>query len=209
MATPRWRAVDEGRPQHLLTSVAIRIGVEHAEADPGVGLPIEVDLPQVAGDDLEMFLRQRLAYCALGGPEQASECAIAAADGYPHLGKYRPVSRDVTAIRSAASTESGGSLVKCPLDVDVDLVMTERSGVEIDYCPSCRGVWLDRGELDKIIDRVAGEAGSAPAAAPMAPPPGPAAAPPPPRWDSSDPRYRGSGSYPSKRRSMLKDLFDF
>jgi uncharacterized protein len=54
--------------------------------------------------------------------------------------------------------------MKCPQDVDVDLVMTERQGVEIDYCPSCRGVWLDRGELDKILDRAAGLAG--PAAAP-------------------------------------------
>jgi uncharacterized protein len=45
--------------------------------------------------------------------------------------------------------------MKCPLDVDVDLVMSERQGVEIDYCPTCRGVWLDRGELDKILDRAA------------------------------------------------------
>ena len=43
--------------------------------------------------------------------------------------------------------------MKCPIDSS-DLVMSERSGVEIDYCPQCRGVWLDRGELDKIIDRV-------------------------------------------------------
>lgn len=42
--------------------------------------------------------------------------------------------------------------MKCPVD-DALLVVTERSGVEIDYCPQCRGVWLDRGELDKIIDR--------------------------------------------------------
>ncbi|MBQ3033606.1 MAG: zf-TFIIB domain-containing protein, partial [Deferribacterales bacterium] len=41
--------------------------------------------------------------------------------------------------------------MKCPICIDVDLVMSERSGVEIDYCPKCRGVWLDRGELDKII----------------------------------------------------------
>ncbi|WP_180380335.1 zf-TFIIB domain-containing protein, partial [Campylobacter lanienae] len=40
----------------------------------------------------------------------------------------------------------------CPVCKDVNLVMSERSGVEIDYCPSCRGVWLDRGELDKIIE---------------------------------------------------------
>lgn len=39
----------------------------------------------------------------------------------------------------------------------VDLVMSERQGIEIDYCPQCRGVWLDRGELDKIIERSAGD----------------------------------------------------
>ena len=42
--------------------------------------------------------------------------------------------------------------MKCP-NCNVSLVMTDRSGIEIDYCPDCRGVWLDRGELDKIIDR--------------------------------------------------------
>lgn len=42
--------------------------------------------------------------------------------------------------------------MKCP-NCNETLVMSERSGVEIDYCPSCRGVWLDRGELDKIIER--------------------------------------------------------
>lgn len=44
--------------------------------------------------------------------------------------------------------------MKCP-NCDVDLVMTDRSGIEIDYCPKCRGIWLDRGELDKIIERSA------------------------------------------------------
>ncbi len=42
--------------------------------------------------------------------------------------------------------------MKCPTD-NATLVMSERSGIEIDYCPECRGVWLDRGELDKILDR--------------------------------------------------------
>ena len=42
--------------------------------------------------------------------------------------------------------------MKCPL-CNVDLLMSERQGIEIDYCPQCRGVWLDRGELDKIIER--------------------------------------------------------
>ncbi len=43
--------------------------------------------------------------------------------------------------------------MQCPVD-GADLAMTERHGVEIDYCPKCRGVWLDRGELDKIIEHV-------------------------------------------------------
>ena len=50
--------------------------------------------------------------------------------------------------------------MQCPTDGAV-LVMSERSGIEIDYCPTCRGVWLDRGELDKIIERAAQEFGAA------------------------------------------------
>ncbi|HEX7036329.1 MAG TPA: zf-TFIIB domain-containing protein [Pseudomonadales bacterium] len=54
-------------------------------------------------------------------------------------------------------SESTEVRMKCPVDNET-LQMTERSGVEIDYCPRCRGVWLDRGELDKIIDRGASHA---------------------------------------------------
>ncbi len=43
--------------------------------------------------------------------------------------------------------------MNCPVCKNTSLVMSDRSGVEIDYCPNCRGVWLDRGELDKIIER--------------------------------------------------------
>ncbi|WP_295055215.1 zf-TFIIB domain-containing protein [Sulfuricurvum sp.] len=43
--------------------------------------------------------------------------------------------------------------MKCPVCISESLVMSERSGIEIDFCPKCRGVWLDRGELDKIIER--------------------------------------------------------
>lgn len=43
--------------------------------------------------------------------------------------------------------------MKCPNCVDVELLLSDRQGVEIDYCPQCRGVWLDRGELDKLIER--------------------------------------------------------
>jgi uncharacterized protein len=42
--------------------------------------------------------------------------------------------------------------MRCPLD-NTELLITERQGIEIDYCPQCRGVWLDRGELDKLIER--------------------------------------------------------
>lgn len=43
--------------------------------------------------------------------------------------------------------------MRCPTCREVTLVMAERHGIEIDYCPQCRGVWLDRGELGKIIER--------------------------------------------------------
>lgn len=45
--------------------------------------------------------------------------------------------------------------MKCPACPETLLVMSERQGVEIDYCPQCRGVWLDRGELDKLLERAA------------------------------------------------------
>ncbi len=103
----------------------------------------------------------------------------------------------------------------CPID-GTTLVMSERQGIEIDYCPSCRGVWLDRGELDKIIEK---SAASEPAAPPntqqpqAAPPPPPqgqpwGAPPPPPQGYGYDPRY-GHGHKPYKRRkSFLEELFD-
>lgn len=81
--------------------------------------------------------------------------------------------------------------MQCPNDQTV-LVMSERSGIEIDYCPTCRGVWLDRGELDKIIERDAREFGQQ-AAAPAAPaaPQAPPAQPAPPQA----PAYGQQGSY--------------
>ena len=89
----------------------------------------------------------------------------------------------------------------CPID-GTPLVMSERQGIEIDYCPSCRGVWLDRGELDKIVERASAEAAPAPlqASAPYPPPPAQVAYPP------HDQRY---GHYKHKRRkSFLEELFD-
>ncbi|MGX1101003.1 MULTISPECIES: TFIIB-type zinc ribbon-containing protein [Alphaproteobacteria] len=66
------------------------------------------------------------------------------------------------------ASQSRASGMLCP-HCKIDLVMADRQGVEIDYCPNCRGVWLDRGELDKIIERSA--AYDAPAPAPQATPP--------------------------------------
>lgn len=101
--------------------------------------------------------------------------------------------------------------MKCPID-DSPLSVSSREGVEIDFCPQCRGVWLDRGELDKIIDRVATTV--SPAAAPT-PPPGYAGdrarADDPSRYDDR-PRYDDRSRYDDKRRrrrSFLEDLFDF
>ena len=90
----------------------------------------------------------------------------------------------------------------CPID-GATLVMSERSGIEIDYCPTCRGVWLDRGELDKIIERNAAD--SAPQQPQAPPPPSPRAG-----WGQPQPPgYAHYGHKPHKRRkSFLEDLFD-
>ena len=89
----------------------------------------------------------------------------------------------------------------CPV-CKVALVMSDRQGVEIDYCPQCRGVWLDRGELDKIIERSAQDHATA------APQPNRTA--PPQRGYDPDPGYgRHHGDRPHKRRkSFLEELFD-
>lgn len=92
--------------------------------------------------------------------------------------------------------------MRCPTD-GAELVMAERQGVEIDYCPSCRGIWLDRGELDKILDRAAGvPAAAAPDPGPAAPgafpAPGgyPSAPPPAPGYDGyREPGYRDDRGY--------------
>jgi len=90
---------------------------------------------------------------------------------------------------------SSASSLPCPLCA-VPLVMSERQGVEIDYCPQCRGVWLDRGELDKIIERSARE---------VAPPPQPSRSYRPDRPSDSQPYGQ---RYPKRRKSFLEELFD-
>ncbi len=96
--------------------------------------------------------------------------------------------------------------MQCPTDGTV-LTMSERGGIEIDYCPTCRGVWLDRGELDKIIERSLSQ--PAPQAAPV---------PPPPQQQYSQPGYQQQRGYdqrgyqqghkPKRKESWLSELFD-
>jgi Zn-finger nucleic acid-binding protein len=83
----------------------------------------------------------------------------------------------------------------CPID-GTQLVMSERQGIEIDYCPSCRGVWLDRGELDKIVERSAAE-----------PVPAASAHAPYAAHDYHNPGHHGHG-YRKRRKSFLEELFD-
>ena len=101
-------------------------------------------------------------------------------------------------------SEAEVAAMACPV-CRVPLTMSERQGIEIDYCPQCRGVWLDRGELDKIIER---SAEPAPARAqPQAPlPPQQQAGP----WDARQghaPHY-GYGKPYKKQKHWLHDLFD-
>ncbi len=82
----------------------------------------------------------------------------------------------------------------CPI-CSVPLVMSDRQGIEIDYCPKCRGVWLDRGELDKIIERSTNAMPQAAAA--------PASAPTQPQHYGQQPVY-----HHKRRKSFLEELFD-
>jgi Zn-finger nucleic acid-binding protein len=104
--------------------------------------------------------------------------------------------------QSMQQPAAGGHGLLCP-NCQVQLVMSDRQGIEIDYCPQCRGVWLDRGELDKIIER------SLPASS------SPAAETTRQRTDDRhghgsshgrhDERYGGQGR---RRESFLSRLFD-
>jgi uncharacterized protein len=90
--------------------------------------------------------------------------------------------------------------MKCPNCPDTSLVMTDRQGVEIDYCPLCRGVWLDRGELDKLLERAVVSTHARTVASTGARVRQP---------DFVDSDHRGSAPYPAKRRkSWLNDIFD-
>jgi Zn-finger nucleic acid-binding protein len=93
----------------------------------------------------------------------------------------------------------------CPID-QTQLVMTERQGVEIDYCPKCRGIWLDRGELDKILDRAAAEAPARPVSEPDRTYERPREYRD--RDDDDDRRHYGHHQH-KRKKSFLSDILDF
>jgi uncharacterized protein len=158
------------------------------------------------------LLPQVAAFCKLSLIFPASSCGIS---GRTHLCQV-------------AIKENG---MRCPVDNET-LVMADRGGVEIDYCPKCRGVWLDRGELDKIIERSFGATAPAPVMGPPPPPPSfrqtaPVYQPEPGapqafrdddrrrddrrddrRRDDDDDDYR-RGHKKKRRESFLSELFDF
>lgn len=97
----------------------------------------------------------------------------------------------------------------CPVCKTVNLAMTDRQGIEIDYCPNCRGIWLDRGELDRLIER-AEQAAQPAVAAPPRPTP-PQYGQPPPHY-GHPPSSHGHYGYDPRRKkpkSLLGELFDF
>jgi Zn-finger nucleic acid-binding protein len=96
--------------------------------------------------------------------------------------------------------------MKCPVCTNVDLLMSEKQGVEIDYCPTCRGVWLDRGELEKIVERQ--PAGAATYQT------DPIKVPPQQHVERNQPydrpeHYDKHGPGKRKKESFLGELFDF
>ena len=114
-----------------------------------------------------------------------------------------------SALRTPGSILPAHSLetMKCPTD-GTTLLMSERNSIEIDYCPECRGIWLDRGELDKILDAVKADAPVGRAAPPQ----------PAPRQYRDEPRYEdrrdsryGDARYQKKKKSpfeFLGDIFE-
>jgi Zn-finger nucleic acid-binding protein len=91
--------------------------------------------------------------------------------------------------------------MKCPVCPESSLLMTERQGVEIDYCPQCRGVWLDRGELDKLVERSSTGAGAMPAVQTNRPPNGY------PRKDEHHSSHHGGyGQERHRKKSWLGEI---
>jgi Zn-finger nucleic acid-binding protein len=90
--------------------------------------------------------------------------------------------------------------MNCPTCTDERLHIRDRPGIEIDYCPVCRGLWLDRGELDKLLAQARYEESATRHL--------PHEAPPRPMEDWTD-EHTGRAGAPRRRRSLLADILDF
>ena len=82
--------------------------------------------------------------------------------------------------------------MQCPVCPNVMLTISERQGIEIDFCPTCRGVWLDRGELDKIIERTSTSSNSST-----------------PKHHAKPETYSTAPYKKKKKDTFLEDIFDF
>jgi Zn-finger nucleic acid-binding protein len=85
--------------------------------------------------------------------------------------------------------------MQCPVCKDPQLVISERQGIEIDYCPACRGVWLDRGELDKLIEKSSQSAPSRQSS-------------PTRQYDEHRSHEDSRSGYQKKPKSWLNEIFD-
>jgi Zn-finger nucleic acid-binding protein len=110
---------------------------------------------------------------------------------------HQPVRRPAHIEQAAEKTPARRENMKCPTCPDATLAMTDRQGIEIDYCPQCRGVWLDRGELDKLLERAAQPVAATSRTAT------------PPHRDFVDSDFRGGHGHQNRRhKSWLSDIFD-
>jgi Zn-finger nucleic acid-binding protein len=122
---------------------------------------------------------------------------------------------DAVAIKNGPGPiQTGGFTMKCPVCNTVNLVMSDRQGVEIDYCPECRGVWLDRGELDKIIARSAEQPDSraqsvpAPLQQPYSPPQEQQYRPQEQHYNQGHGYQQSHDQKPYRKKSFMEELFD-
>ncbi|GIX28997.1 MAG: hypothetical protein KatS3mg123_2878 [Burkholderiales bacterium] len=95
--------------------------------------------------------------------------------------------------------------MKCPVCKDANLAMTYRQGIEIDYCPQCRGVWLDRGELDKLIERAVREERDMPLSTRSEAYPASDRSP----YERERERYYDEERHRRRRKSWLGEILDF
>ena len=139
--------------------------------------------------------------CAVHIPHTASEALATNRNRTRELRHLSPFRFDVAYASAACRRNRTEDLkMKCPVCPETTLLMSDRQGVEIDYCPNCRGVWLDRGELDKLMQLSAkhdiGQSSSRSAAELRGKP----------EYEDSDFGRRQHGGY--RKKSWLSEIFD-